>query len=144
MEKFSIFRHTTTAPFAGCNFQFSILFVTVVILTFAFQGQAQIINDDPGQGPAANIDATRLVNLLIGFACWSIRFAIVAISIALVFYGILFLKSRGSPQGMTYAKKALTWGLVGSLVVLGVFTIILSISAILGVEYPIMSMFASC
>lgn len=120
------------------------LIVTIVILIFAFQGQAKIFSDDLGSGPGANIDAPRLVSMLEGFACWSIRFAIIAVAVAIVLYGILFLKSRGSPEGMAYAKKSLTWGLVGALVIFGVFTIILSIAAVIGVDYPIMNMFVNC
>lgn len=125
------------------------LIVTIVIFLVAFQGQAlaapaargqaQIFNDNLGVGPGTGFDVTRLVNLLKGFACWSIRFAIVTVSVMLVFYGILFLKSRGSPEGMTNAKKSLTWGLVGGVVIFGVFTIILSVAALLGVDYPTLS-----
>src|SRR3989344_5532678 len=85
-----------------------------------------------------NIDATRIVGMLRGLACWGIRFAIITVAIMMVFYGILFLKSRGSPQGMTNAKKALTWGLVGGLVIFGVFTIILSVVSFIGVDFPVL------
>ena len=121
-------------PIVNCSLLIVLLFL------FAFQGQAQIFSDDLGNGPGSNIDATRLVSMLRGFACWAIRFAIITVSIVMVFYGILFLKSRGSPQGMTYAKKALRWGLVGGMVIFGVFTIVLSLAAVIGVDYPIMSM----
>jgi hypothetical protein len=60
------------------------------------------------------------------------------VAIMTVFYGIMFLKSRGSPQGMTQTKKALTWGIVGTLVIFGVFTIILSIAALVGAPYDIL------
>ena len=123
--------------FPGRTGQFLILVIFIAI--FAFSSQAQILNDDLSQGPATNIDATGLVQLLGGIACWLLRFAIIAVSIAMIFYGILFLKGRGSPQGMTYAKKALTWGLVGGLIIFGVFTIILSVAGIIWVSYPILS-----
>src|SRR3989338_10704156 len=103
-----------------------ILILIIFITLFAFSSQAQILNDDLGQGPATNIDATGLIELLGGIACWLLRFAIISVSIAMIFYGILFLKGRGSPQGMTYAKKSLMWGLIGALIIFGVFTIIFS------------------
>jgi len=53
------------------------------------------------------------VDLLRGLACRLIQFAIVAISVMMIVYGIMFLKSRGSPQGMVTARKALLWGLLG-------------------------------
>lgn len=115
------------------------LILAVVLLFFAFQGQAQILGEDLSSGPGSNIDAPKLIKIFGGLACWLIRVAIVAVSIALVFYGILFLKSRGSPQGIAYAKKALSWGIVGAIVIFGVFTIILSLAAVIGVDYPITS-----
>ncbi|MBI2064620.1 MAG: hypothetical protein HYT62_01040 [Candidatus Yanofskybacteria bacterium] len=124
------------------SYQLPIL--VILLFVFAFQGQAQIFSDDLGSGPGSNIGAVRLVSLLNGLACWFIRFGMIAVAIMIVVYGILFLKSRGSPEGMTYAKKSLTWGLVGMLIIFGVFTIILSIAAVIGVNYPIMSMFTNC
>ncbi len=114
--------------------------VIIILFLFAFQVQAQIFNDNLNNGPAWNIDATRVVGILRGLACWFIRFGIIAVAIMITVYGILFLRSRGSPQGLAYAKKALNWGLVGAVVILGVFTIVLSLSAVVGVSYPIITM----
>ena len=74
--------------FPGRTGQFLILVIFIAI--FAFSSQAQILNDDLSQGPATNIDATGLVQLLGGIACWLLRFAIIAVSIAMIFYGISF------------------------------------------------------
>ena len=125
------------------------LVIIVIMSAVAFQGQAlaapaargqaQIIGDDLS-GPGSDLDATRVVNIIRGFSCWLLRFAIITVSIVLVFYGILYLKSRGSPEGLSYAKKALKWGIVGSVVIFGVFTIVMSLAALLGIDYPIMSM----
>ena len=79
-----------------------------------------------------------LANFLKSFACYFIRFAIVSISVMIVVYGIMFLQSRGTPQGMTSAKKSLLWGLVGGIVIFAVFTIVLSVANLIGVDYRIL------
>lgn len=81
-----------------------------------------------------------LVNLIRRSACYVLRFGIICVAIALVVYGISLIGSRGSPQGFTTAKKSITWGIVGGLIIYGVFTIVLSIAAFLGVSYPIAQM----
>lgn len=91
-----------------------------------------------------------LFNFLTEFACWFIKFGIIALGVMMIVYALMFFKSRGNPQGMGKAKEALTWGIVGGLVITGVFTIILSVAAILGslaekgVSYPILKMFERC
>ena len=48
------------------------------------------------------------------------------------------MKGGGNPKEFGGAKKSLAWGLVGVLVIFGVFTIIFSIADLLGVSYPIL------
>ena len=87
------------------------------------------------RGSEFNVQA--LFRLLNGLACWFIRAGIILIGVMMIVYGLLFLKSRGSPQGMNYAKQALAWGVVGGAVIFGVFTIILTLAYLLDVDYPI-------
>lgn len=97
-----------------------------------------------GDFPGGEFSATKLVNLVGGLACYFIRFGMVAVVVAFVVYGIMFLKSRGNPQEFGGARKSLAWGVVGGLVIFGVFTIILSVSEIVGfgasnyTQYPIL------
>ena len=123
------------------------MFIPVILLFFvAFPALAQIdfgtnLRDYPG----AEFTMDIFINLIGGLACNFIRFAIIAATIAVVVYGIMFLKSRGNPQEYGGAKKALIWGLVGVLVIFGVSTIILSVSNFVGygvpgwINYPIFS-----
>ena len=78
-----------------------------------------------------------LFNIIRSLACRFIQFGIIAVGIAMVIYGLLFIKSRGNAAEMTNAKQALTWGVVGGLVIFGVFTIILTVGQIIGgIDYP--------
>ena len=93
--------------------------------------------------PGGEYDVAWLFRLLSRLTCYFIQFAIITFGVMLVVYGLMFFKSRGTPQGMTEAKKALTSGLVGGFVVFAVFTIILSLASTLEfftgsvVDYPI-------
>lgn len=92
-----------------------------------------------GDFPGGIFTVTTLVNIVRRLACYFIRFGIISVVAAFIFYGIMFLKSRGSAQEFGGAKKALTWGIVGGLVIFGVFTIILSVADFIGVSYPILT-----
>ncbi len=49
----------------------------------------------------------------------------------MIVYGISFLLSRGNATSLSDAKKALWAGIMGGVVILGVFTIILSVTSIM-------------
>lgn len=114
-------------------FLFSLLYLLV-----AFPALAQIFSQT-GLSGAQGYDFRyqNLFNIVNKLACWFIRFGIILIGIMIVYYGIMFLMSRGSPQGVQNAKKALLWGMVGGLVIFGVFMIIYSFAAIIGTEYTL-------
>ncbi len=90
-----------------------------------------------GGSPGKVYDIAWFFTLLNTLACRFIQFAIIVFGIMLIVYGLMFFKGRGSPQGMTDSKKALTWGLVGGLVIFSVFTIILSVAKIIGSDYVV-------
>ena len=64
--------------------------------------------------------------ILAGLACYTVRFGLIAVGIALVLAGIIFLLSRGNPTAFSSAKKNLLYVIIGGLVIYGVYTIILS------------------
>ena len=122
------------------NSKFKILVTVLISFFFVFGAKAQygFTNYlDNSQGQEFNVQ--QLFNILNSLTCYFIQFAIIVFGGMLIIYGLMFFKSRGSPQGMTEAKKALTWGLVGGLVIFSVFTIILSVVSFIGVDFPVLS-----
>lgn len=122
-----------------------ILFLSVLFFGLASMVSAQTsFTSNLGNFPGGVFTVTTLVNIVRQLACYFIRFGIISVVAAFIFYGIMFLKSRGSPQEFGGAKKALTWGIVGGLVIFGVFTIILTVSNLVGygatvyTDYPIL------
>lgn len=111
--------------------------------------QAQITNY-LGLAPGASLDAAGIFRIIAKLSCWFIRFGIVALGVMIIVFGLLFMASRGNSTQLSSAKKALGWGIVGGLVIMGVFTIILTIPALLGtingtqVDYPIMKILNNC
>lgn len=103
---------------------------------------AQIFTQEAG--PGYNFRYENLFIMLNKLACYFLWFAIILVSIMMVYYGIMFLMSWGSPQGMQNARKALTWGIVGGLVIFGVFVIILSFASLIGVEYDVNKLISAC
>lgn len=95
--------------------------------------------DHLGDLPGAQIDLEWFFRLLGRLACYFIQFAIIAFGVMVIVYGIMFIGSRGNPQGVSLSKTSLTWGIVGGLVIFGVFTIILTVGDLIGVNnYPIL------
>lgn len=82
--------------------------------------------------PGVNLTLDGLVNIIRDLACWLANIAIILIVIAVVFYGIQFLTSRGDPTKVTNARKSLGWGIVGILVIFGTYTIIASVANAIG------------
>lgn len=109
------------------------------------------ITDNLDNFKGAVFTVSNLFNMLSNFSCWFLRFALIALGIMIVVYGVMFILSRGNPTEMSGAKKALGWGIVGGLVIMGVFTIVLTIPQLLGtfsgqqVDFsPIVKIMTSC
>jgi|SRR3989344_1249445 len=80
-----------------------------------------------GNAPGIDLTLTKLTTLINRLACWITDVALILIVVAVIYYGIMFLISRGDPTKVTNARKALGWGVVGILVILGAYTIIASV-----------------
>lgn len=71
--------------------------------------------------------------ILSGLTCYFISFALVLLACWVIYSGIRFLLARGEPTAYSEAKKNFIWTLIGGLVIYGVYTIILSFAAFLGI-----------
>lgn len=90
--------------------------------------------------PGYQTDINWLFGILRSTACYLFQFAVIALGVMIIVYGILMLKGAGNSQTVSKVKTALTWGVVGGLVIFGVITIILTVSTFLGVtENPILN-----
>ena len=130
------------------NYKLQVLIIVLLFSTFYFLfstsahaqfGFTQFLGGAPGE--ILGIDW--LFKFLSQLTCYFYRFAIITFGVMLIIYGLMFLRSRGSPQGMTEARKALTWGLVGGLIIFLAFSIVVSVPGVLtffgleGQDYPI-------
>ena len=77
-----------------------------------------------------------LVNIATGLACWAVNISITVIVIFIIIAGIRYMFAGGDSERVTSAKTNLKWVLIGALVIIGVFAIINSIGANLGVTIP--------
>jgi len=113
-------------------------------LTVAVIGGLMLFNEARAEGAGSNLDNAPginlsidgLMNIIKGLACWIVNAALILIVVAVVFYGIQFLISRGDPGKVGDARKALTWGVVGIIVILGAYTIIATVGYYIGVDIP--------
>ena len=79
-----------------------------------------------------NLTIQSVFGIITGLACWFTRFALILVVIYIVFYGIKFMMAQGNETKYGEAKKSFTWGLVGVLVILGTYTIILTVADFIG------------
>ena len=108
---------------------------SIMFFLWNISASANIFSGNLNEGPGGRVTVQFLFNILQGIACWSVRFGMILVGIMIVIAGIMYFLSRGNTQKMTDAKKTLTWGVVGAMVIFGVFTIIYSVAVIIGVEY---------
>lgn len=80
------------------------------------------------QLPGVDLTIQGVYGIITGLVCWFSRFALIAMVIAVIVYGMQFMTSRANPEKFAKAKKSLTWGLVGIIVILGTYTIIATVA----------------
>ncbi len=97
-----------------------------------------VFNPPPPPPPGAqssifdNLTLWSIPKILAGLSCYIVRFGIIASVIGMVVSGISFLVSKGNATAYANSKKFFMYALVGLLVIYGVYTIILSVGALLG------------
>lgn len=94
-----------------------------------------------GGGGYQGIDLTiqSVFGIITGLACWFTDFALVLIVVYVVIYGVKFMMAQGDPTKYEGAKKSLTWGLLGILIILGTYTIIYTVADFLGGDYTLLT-----
>ncbi len=85
------------------------------------------------QGVFANFNAQAVPKIMAALACYTVKFALIAVGIAMLISGIAFFFARGNPAAFTAAKKGLLYSIIGTLVIYSVYTIIVSVAAYFGV-----------
>lgn len=116
-------------------FLFGFLFVfSSQAATLPVTGQTGATTGTTPGTAAPGIDFTiqDVFNLLQRFACWTTQIAILVVVVFVLYYGWMFLQSRGDPTGVTAARKALLWGIIGILIIFGTYTIIATVTKALG------------
>ena len=84
------------------------------------------------QAPGVDLTIQQLFGIIVGIACYLIRISIVLITIAILYFGFKFLISQGDPGKLKEAREALTWGVVGIIIIFGTYTIIRTVNNAVG------------
>ena len=88
----------------------------------AQRGQPPITNTGNGSNQAkfqSPITYHSTAEVLNGFFKVMIQIGAVAVTLAIVYAGFLFVVARGNPAELTKAKETLKWTIIGALVLLG-------------------------
>lgn len=89
----------------------SFLITLLVPLAFA-SAQLQI----QFKSPIAN---KSIADVMLGFFKVLIELGAVAVTLAIVYAGLLFVAAKGNPEQLNKAKTTLFWTIIGALVLLG-------------------------
>jgi hypothetical protein len=92
------------------------------------------VGDAAKDSPGVDFTIQQVRNIIVSLACWTTQIAFFIIIFFILFYGFLFLKSQGNPGKVEEAKKALGYGIIGIIVILGAYTIIATVTNALGGE----------
>ncbi len=105
--------------------------VVASVYLWAVAVSAQTIGSTTDNGlsnqPGIDITVQSLYGIIAGLACWFSRFSLVLIVMMTVWYGIGFITSQGDPGAFGKAKKGLTYCVIGTIVILGAYTIIATV-----------------
>lgn len=92
--------------------------------------------DDFGVTPTSkDFTIQSVFAIIVALTCYITRLAIIAVVIYIIWYGVNFLTAQGDPGRYNNAVKALKWGLIGTVVILGTYTIIATVANIFGADY---------
>lgn len=72
--------------------------------------------------------------ILSRLGCYAFQLAATLFVIWIVYVGIKFILARGNPTALTETRKTFLYSLLGGLIIYGVYTIILSVAALLGAD----------
>ena len=92
-----------------------------------------LANNHLTDAPGINLTVQGLLKIITGLACWITQVVLVFIVVAVVYFGVKFLRAQGDPTKLGDAKKSFLWGLVGIVVILGTYTIIATVATNLGI-----------
>lgn len=90
------------------------------------------ISGSAGDAPGVDFTIQQVRNIIVGLACWLTQISFFVIIFFILFYGFLFFKSQGNSGEVDEAKKALWYGIIGIIVILGAYTIIATVTNALG------------
>jgi len=100
-------------------------------------GSVGDISDAEGQGgvlhnPLAGSNINSLDDLLAALLNVLMQIGVVVLVVMLVYTGFLFITAQGNPEGLSKAKSALLWTVIGGAVVLGAGVIAGAIKSTVG------------
>jgi len=72
--------------------------------------------------------------IVTGFACRSSFIVLIFIVGWMAYCGIKFLTSFGNPTAFSQAKTNFYWSIVGTIVIFGVYTIIVTVATFVGYQ----------
>lgn len=103
-----------------------IFFITFLVLALVLA--QPLYAAQSSQLPGVDLTIDSVFNVIVGLACWLSRIAIILLTAFIMWYGILFLSSRGDATKFAEAKKAFGYGLIGMMVILGAYSIIATVA----------------
>lgn len=92
-------------------------FLLSLLLPLAFVS-AQLNTTITLQSPIKDTNAS-VTTVLLAFFKILVEIGAVAVTLAIVYAGFLFVAARGNPGELTKAKSTLYWTIIGALVLLG-------------------------
>lgn len=106
------------------NNKILLLALTLFVPGVSVLADSSSTNNGLSNQPGVDLSIQNIFGILQGIACWATRFVLIIMVGMIIWYGLLFMTSRGDPTKFTNAKKNLWYGIIGIIVILGAYTII--------------------
>ncbi len=101
------------------KYSFVVAFVFMLFAPVIFAGDISTTIDNP-LGKNGPQDIPAFIQVIIKIV---LIVAVPVVTLAIIYTGFLFVEARGKPEEITKAKKALTYTLIGSALLLGALVI---------------------
>lgn len=90
--------------------------ISAVLFVMPFIALAQTKTIIKFQNPIKSESVSQVLTAFFGIL---VQIGVVAVTLAIVWAGFLFVAARGNPEQLNQAKKTFYWTIIGALVILG-------------------------
>ena len=115
------------------------IFKTIWASAFLFIADSvhAAVNVNGSELAGYNLTIQAVFGIITMVACWISRFALIAMVVAIIWYGMRFMIAQGNPKLLESAKKGFWNAIIGIIIIMATYTIIATIGNAFDANYSV-------